>query len=89
MLAGALAVSLCVPGTDGMYAGVRADLANRIEGTYVTAEFLGSLETDVFEVAPGHYVHVEQHRSATDRSYDPGEREMISWPANAGVLLVR
>ena len=45
----------------------------------MTTEFLGSLETDVFEVAPGHYVHVEQHRSASDRSYDPGERETISW----------
>ena len=74
---------------DLMATGERADLANRIEGTYVTTEFLGSLETDVFEVAPSHYVHVEQHRSATDRSYDPGERETISWAANAGVLLVR
>ena len=52
-------------------------------------KFLGSLETDVFEVAPSHYVHVAQHRSATDRSYDQGERETISWAANAGVLLVR
>ena len=59
------------------------------EGTWVAIKFLGSLETDVFEVAPSHYVHVEQHRSATDRSYDPGERETISWAANAGVLLVR
>ncbi len=74
---------------DLMATGERPDLANRIEGTYVTTEFLGSLETDVFEVAPGHYVHVEQHRSASDRSYDPGERETISWAANAGVLLVR
>ena len=74
---------------DLMATGERPDLANRIEGTYVTTEFLGSLETDVFEVAPSHYVHVEQHRSATDRSYDPGERETISWAANAGVLLVR
>ena len=74
---------------DLMATGARPDLANRIEGTYVTTEFLGSLETDVFEVAPNHYVHVEQHRSASDRSYDPGERETISWAANAGVLLVR
>ena len=74
---------------DLMSTGTRPDLANRIEGTYVTTEFLGSLETDVFEVAPNHYVHVEQHRSASDRSYDPGERETISWAANAGVLLVR
>ena len=74
---------------DLMATGERPELANRIEGTYVTTEFLGSLETDVFEVAPSHYVHVEQHRSAADRSYDPGERETISWAANAGVLLVR
>ena len=74
---------------DLMSTGERSDLANRIEGVYVTTEFLGSLETDVFEVAPGHYVHVEQHRSASDRAYDPGERETISWAANAGVLLAR
>ena len=74
---------------DLMSTGERPDLANHVEGVYVTTEFLGSLETDVFEVAPGHYVHVEQHRSASDRSYDPGERETISWGANAGVLLAR
>lgn len=74
---------------DLMSTGERADLANRIEGVYVTTEFLGSLETDVFEVAPGHYLHVEQHRSASDRAYEPGERETISWAANAGVLLLR
>ena len=74
---------------DLMFTGERPELANHVGGAYVTTEFLGSLETDVFEIAPGHYVHVEQHRSASDRSYDLGERETISWAANAGVLLVR
>jgi hypothetical protein len=41
----------------------------------------------VFEVAPGHYVHVEQHRHAQDRVYKIGEREIISWRAESGILL--
>ena len=55
----------------------------------MTTKFLGSLETGVFEIAPGHYLHVGQHRSTTNRSCGPDERETISWAANAGVLLVR
>ena len=38
---------------DLMNTGEKQDMANRIEGKYIASEFLGSLETDVFEVAPG------------------------------------
>ena len=72
---------------DVLHTGEHPDMANRIEGEYVTTEFMGSLETDVFEVEPGLFVHVEQHRSAADRVYDMGEREVICWPAEVGVLL--
>lgn len=73
---------------DLVHAGVRADMANQVEGSYVTTEFLGSLETDVFEMPGGVLVHVEQHRSAADRSYEMGDRETICWPAEAAVLLM-
>ena len=72
---------------DLMHAGDHADMPNRIEGSYVTTEFMGTLETDVFEVAPGIYVHVEQHRKVTDHVYSMGDREMICWTAEAGVIL--
>jgi ABC-type Fe3+/spermidine/putrescine transport system ATPase subunit len=72
---------------DLMHTGDHPDMANRIEGEYVTTEFKGSLETDVFEVAPDFYVHVEQHRGTVDRVYEPGEREIVCWPADGGVLL--
>lgn len=79
-----------------VYVSVRADLihtgehpnrGNSVQAKYVATEFLGSLETDVFEIAPGQFVHVEQHRSITDRTYEMGEREVLSWPADAGVIL--
>ena len=73
---------------DLMHTGVQNGMANRIEGEYVTTEFMGSLETDVFEVAPGLFVHVEQHRSAADRVYNMGDREEICWPTDAAVLLL-
>ena len=69
--------------------GTRPDVANQIEGTYVTTEFMGSLETDVFEVAPGHFVHVEQHRTAREQAYQLGDRETVCWPADAAVLLLK
>ena len=72
---------------DLMHTGERPEMANRIEGSYITTEFMGSLETDVFEIAPGLIVHVEQHRSTADRIYEMGERETICWPAEAGVLV--
>jgi spermidine/putrescine transport system ATP-binding protein len=72
---------------DLMNTGEKDDMANRIEGKYIASEFLGSLETDVFEVAPGHYVHVEQHRHAQDHTYKVGERETLCWHAESGVLL--
>jgi ABC-type Fe3+/spermidine/putrescine transport system ATPase subunit len=72
---------------DLMNTGDHENMANRIEGKYVASEFLGSLETDVFEVAPGQYVHVEQHRHAQDYVYKVGERETICWHAESGVLL--
>ena len=73
---------------DLVHTGVRDGMANRVEGTYVATEFLGSLETDVFEVGKGILVHVEQHRSASDHAYEMGERETICWPAEAAVLLL-
>jgi len=72
---------------DMLHTGEQPDMANKVEGGYVATEFLGSLETDVFEVAAGHFVHVERHRMASDRDYTMGEREIICWPADAGVLL--
>ena len=72
---------------DVMQTGEQPGMANRVEGKYITTEFRGSLETDVFEVGDGLYIHVEQHRHLSDRVYDMGEREVICWPADAGVLL--
>ena len=72
---------------DLMNTGEKDNMANRIEGKYIASEFLGSLETDVFEVAPGQYVHVEQHRHAQDHIYKVGERETLCWHAESGVLL--
>jgi len=70
-----------------MNTGEKEDMANRIEGKYIASEFLGSLETDVFEVAPGQYVHVEQHRHSQDYMYKVGERETLCWHAESGILL--
>ena len=72
---------------DLMNTGEQQDMANRVEGKYIASEFLGSLETDVFEVAPGQYVHVEQHRHAQDHIYKMGDRETLCWNAEAAVLL--
>ena len=72
---------------DLMNTGDKQDMANRLEGKYIASEFLGSLETDVFEVAPGQYVHVEQHRHAQDHVYKMGDRETLCWHAESGVLL--
>jgi spermidine/putrescine transport system ATP-binding protein len=72
---------------DLMNTGEKQEMANRIEGKFIASEFLGSLETDVFEVAPGQYVHVEQHRHAQDYLYKVGERETLCWHAESGVLL--
>src|ERR1700678_1534088 len=72
---------------DLMNTGAHDDMANKVEGKYVASEFLGSLETDVFEVAPGQYVHVEQHRHAQDRVYKIGERVILCWHAEPGLLL--
>ena len=38
-------------------------------------------------VAPGQYVHVEQHRHAQDHIYKMGDRETLCWNAEAAVLL--
>ena len=69
-----------------MHTGLQKDMANHIGGKYLATEYIGSLETDVFEVAPNHFVHVEQHRESTDRNYRVGDQAEISWPANEGVL---
>jgi spermidine/putrescine transport system ATP-binding protein len=72
---------------DLMSTGDKQDMANRLQGKYIASEFLGSLETDVFEVAPGQYVHVEQHRHAQEHMYKAGELETLCWHAESGVLL--
>jgi ABC-type Fe3+/spermidine/putrescine transport system ATPase subunit len=72
---------------DLMNTGEKQEMANRIEGKFIASEFLGSLETDVFEVAPGQYVHVEQHRHSQDYVYKVGERETLCWHADSAVLL--
>ncbi|MEM1163945.1 MAG: ABC transporter ATP-binding protein [Pseudomonadota bacterium] len=73
--------------SDLMHTGDHPDMANHVAGTYVNTEFLGTLETDVFEIAPGQYVSVEQHRKIEKRERRIGEQEIISWPAEAGTLL--
>lgn len=72
---------------DLMHTGDNGEMANQVPGTYVATEFLGSLETDVFEIFDGTFVHVEQHRSTADHVYQIGDREIITWSTNAGVLL--
>ena len=72
---------------DRMVTGEHPDMGNRVEATYIATEYLGSLETDVFEYAPNHYIQVEQHRESTIRDYKVGDRETICWPATAAVLL--
>jgi ABC-type Fe3+/spermidine/putrescine transport system ATPase subunit len=72
---------------DLMHTGENGDMANSIEGAYVNTEYLGTLETDVFEIAPQHYVKVEQHRKLSDSIRNYGDRETISWGAEAGILL--
>ena len=74
---------------DMMSTGEQVDMANRIEGAYITTEYMGSLETDVFEVAPGHLVNVEQHRKQDARDYAMGDKETLCWPADAAVLLTQ
>ncbi len=72
---------------DLVHTGDQDDMANRVIGSYITTEFLGTLETDVFEISPGLIVHVEQHRNTSDKLYEMGDKEVICWPAHAGVLL--
>ena len=72
---------------DLMHTGENGDMANSIEGVYVNTEYLGTLETDVFEITPKHYVSVEQHRKLSDSMRKYGDRETISWGAESGILL--
>jgi len=72
---------------DLMHTGEHREMANHVKGSYIATEFLGTLETDVFEVAPNQFVHVEQHRHITDSAREMGDQEIISWPADCGVLL--
>jgi ABC-type Fe3+/spermidine/putrescine transport system ATPase subunit len=72
---------------DLMHTGERPDMANKVTGSYVATQFLGTLETDVFELAPGHFIRVEQHRKLSDRIYSMGESETICWTAEAGTIL--
>ncbi|MDP6687874.1 MAG: ABC transporter ATP-binding protein [Alphaproteobacteria bacterium] len=72
---------------DLMHTGDNPDMANKVVGSYVATEFLGTLETDVFEIGPGHFVHVEQHRHLSDSSYKVGARETLCFAADSGMLL--
>ncbi|MBT3370741.1 MAG: ABC transporter ATP-binding protein [Rhodospirillaceae bacterium] len=72
---------------DLMHTGDNPDMANKVVGSYVATEFLGTLETDVFELEPGQFVHVEQHRKLSDSSYKIGERETLCFAADSGMLL--
>ncbi len=72
---------------DLMHIGAHDDMANSIVGSYAHTEYLGTLETDVFEVGPDHFVSVEQHRKLSDKGYDMGDRETLSWGAEACILL--
>ena len=73
---------------DLMHAGQHGEMANQVDGKYIATEFLGSLETDVFEVSDGTFVYVEQHRSVSGKTYEVGETQTICWPAEAAVLLL-
>jgi|GEM_PF-6792798 len=72
---------------DLMHVGEHPDMANKVAGEFVNTEYLGTLETDVFEIAPRHYVSVEQHRKVSENERSFGEKQMISWPAEAAILL--
>ena len=72
---------------DKMHTSQHEDMANQITGKYIATEYIGSLETDVFEVSTNHFVHVEQHRGAIKRNYTVGQQVAIFWAASDGVLL--
>jgi spermidine/putrescine transport system ATP-binding protein len=72
---------------DLMHAGDHADMANSVEAGYVATQYLGTLETDVFEIGKGHYISVEQHRKNSSGERQPGDRQIISWAAESGILL--
>jgi len=74
---------------DLMHTGDNPDMANKVVGSYVATEFLGTLETDVFELGPGQFVHVEQHRKLSDSTYKIGEQETLCFAADSGMLLER
>jgi ABC-type Fe3+/spermidine/putrescine transport system ATPase subunit len=72
---------------DKMHTNPQGDMANQISGRYIATEYVGSLETDVFELLDNHFVHVEQHRDAVKRDYRVGQQVQIYWSANEAVLL--
>jgi ABC-type Fe3+/spermidine/putrescine transport system ATPase subunit len=78
--------SFCVR-ADKMHTNSQGDMANQISGKYIATEYIGSLETDVFEISNNHFVHVEQHRDAVNRNYKVGQQVLIYWSANDAVLL--
>ena len=53
----------------------------------MATKFLGTLETSIFEVLPGLLIHVEQHRKISDQDYSMGDKETISWEAEASIIL--
>ncbi len=72
---------------DLMHTGLNHEMANHVTATFAATKFLGTLETNIFEVLPGFLVHVEQHRKVSDYTYSMGDKETISWTAEASVIL--
>ena len=62
------------------------DATNDISISRISRNFIRIL-TSRHIVSPGHYVNVENHRAASNRRYEMGERETICWPAEAAVLV--
>ena len=72
---------------DKMHTKPEGDMANQITGKYLATEYIGSLETDVFETSDNQFIHVEQHRDSVARNFKVGQPVQIFWPVNEGVLL--
>lgn len=72
---------------DLMHTGLQPDMANHVVGTYVATQFLGTLETNIFEITPGLLIHIEQHRKLSGAVYSMGDQETICWAAESSVIL--
>jgi ABC-type Fe3+/spermidine/putrescine transport system ATPase subunit len=72
---------------DLMHTGAQPNMANHITGTFAATKFLGTLETNIFEILPGKLIHVEQHRKLSGERYSMGDQETIAWSAEASIIL--